>query len=71
MTYTVSATVSAAASGTLVNTATVTAPGGVTDPNPGNNSATDSDTIASQADLTITKTDGVTTANAGGDGVGH
>ena len=42
------------------------APGGVTDPTPGNNSATDSDTLAAQADLSITKTDGVTTATAGG-----
>jgi uncharacterized repeat protein (TIGR01451 family) len=66
VTYTVSATVSAAATGTLSNTATVSAPGGVTDPTPGNNSATDTDTVARQADLAITKTDGVTTATAGG-----
>jgi uncharacterized repeat protein (TIGR01451 family) len=33
------------ATGTLVNTATVTPPAGTTDPNPGNNSATDADTI--------------------------
>jgi uncharacterized repeat protein (TIGR01451 family) len=64
--YTVSATISAAATGTLSNTATVTAPGGVTDPTPGNNSATDSDTLTASADLGITKTDGVTTATAGG-----
>src|SRR6185369_13732828 len=48
--------------GTLSNTATVAAPGGVTDPTPGNNSATDTDTLAASADLAITKTDGVTTA---------
>jgi len=66
VTYTASCAVSAAATGTLSNTATVTAPGGVTDPAPGNNSATDSDTIAASADLGITKTDGVTTATAGG-----
>ncbi len=66
VTYTASCTVSAAATGTLSNTATVTAPAGVTDPAPGNNSATDSDTLAAQADLSITKTDGVTTAIAGG-----
>ena len=41
-------------------------PGGVTDPDPGNNSATDTDTLAPQADLAITKTDGVTTATPGG-----
>src|SRR6185369_5546900 len=44
VTYTVSATISPAASGALSNTATVTAPAGVTDPTPGNNSATDTDT---------------------------
>jgi uncharacterized repeat protein (TIGR01451 family) len=66
VTYTASCTVSASATGTLSNTATVTAPAGVTDPAPGNNSATDSDTLAAQADLSITKTDGVTTATPGG-----
>ncbi|MBO1765188.1 hypothetical protein JQN64_28885, partial [Escherichia coli] len=49
-------TISAAASGTLSNTATVAAPAGVTDPTPGNNSATDTDTLTARADLTITKT---------------
>ncbi len=60
------ATISAAATGTLANTATVAAPGGVTDPVPGNNSATDTDTLVRNADLSITKTDGVTTAAPGG-----
>ncbi len=45
VTYTVSATVSPAATGTLSNTATVTTPEGVTDPTPGNNSVTDTDNI--------------------------
>jgi len=45
VTYTASCTVSAAATGTLSNTATVAAPAGVTDPTPGNNSATDSDSL--------------------------
>ncbi|HEV7509674.1 MAG TPA: IPTL-CTERM sorting domain-containing protein, partial [Thermoanaerobaculia bacterium] len=66
VTYTASCTISAAATGTLSNTATVTAPAGVTDQNPGNNSATDTDTLAASADLSITKTDGVTTATPGG-----
>ncbi len=66
VTYTVNATLSAAATGSLVNTATVSTGGGVTDPTAGNNSATDTDTITSQADLSITKTDGVTTAVPGG-----
>src|SRR5439155_961455 len=59
-------TVSPAATGSLSNTATVTAPVGVTDPGPGNKSATDSETLSPQADRTITKTDGVTTATPGG-----
>jgi uncharacterized repeat protein (TIGR01451 family) len=65
-TYTASCNISAAATGTLSNTATVTAPAGVTDPTPGNNSATDTDTLGASADLSITKTDGVTSATAGG-----
>ncbi len=47
LTLTVSGTVSASATGTLVNTATVAAGAGSSDPNPGNNSATDSDTRSS------------------------
>ncbi len=66
VTYTASCTISVAATGTLANTATVAAPGGVTDPTPGNNSATDTDTLGATADLAITKTDGVATANPGG-----
>ncbi len=57
MTYTASATVSAGASGVLVNTATVTAPGGVTDANPGNNTATDSNVLSPEADLAVSKSD--------------
>jgi uncharacterized repeat protein (TIGR01451 family) len=66
VTYTASCTISSLATGTLSNTATVTAPAGVTDPTPGNNSAIDSDTISASADLAITKSDGVTSATAGG-----
>jgi len=40
--------------GELANTATITAPNG-TDPNPGNNSATDVDRIVGVADLSVTK----------------
>jgi uncharacterized repeat protein (TIGR01451 family) len=46
VTYTLTGTIHAAASGSLVNTATIAAPGGVTDPNTGNNSVTDTDTLA-------------------------
>jgi uncharacterized repeat protein (TIGR01451 family) len=66
VTYTASCTVSGAASGTIDNTATVAAPGGVTDPTPGNNSATDSDMVVLSSDLSITKTDGVSSVGPGG-----
>ena len=46
VTFTVTATVDALATGEVVNTASITAPEGVTDPLPANNTATDSDTIA-------------------------
>ena len=45
VTYTVVGTLLATATGTLENTATVTAPAGTNDPNPSNNSATDIDQI--------------------------
>jgi len=61
VTYTVNATIKSSATGTLSNTATVTAPVGVTDPDTANNSATDNDTLTPQADLSITKTDGAPT----------
>jgi uncharacterized repeat protein (TIGR01451 family) len=50
VTYTASCTVSPAATGTLSNTATVLAPGGVTDPDPDNNSANDSDAVSTSGD---------------------
>jgi len=64
-TFTLTGIVLPAATGNLVNTATVSVPGGVTDPNPGNNSATDTDTANPIADLAVTKTDGQTSVNAG------
>jgi len=64
--YTATGVLDPGASQPLVNTATVTAPAGVTDPNPNNNSATDTDTLTPQADLAIAKDDGVTTATPGG-----
>ena len=65
LTYTVLATISPSATGNLVNTATVAAPAGMTDTNPGNDSDTDTDTLTPQADLAISKTDGVTSVNPG------
>ena len=58
-----------AASGSVANTATVSAPAGVTDPDGDNNSATDTDTVtpaAVSADLAVTKDDGATALGAGG-----
>jgi uncharacterized repeat protein (TIGR01451 family)/CSLREA domain-containing protein len=57
VTYTASCTISPSATGTLTNTATVSAPGGVTDPTPGNNFSTDSDTLTTSSDLSVTKVD--------------
>ena len=45
VTYTTTATVDPAASGTLVNTATVTVPSGMTELDPADNTASDTDTI--------------------------
>jgi len=61
--YTVTANISAGATGNLVNTANINIPAGYTDPVPGNNSATDTDTPAS-ADLGITKTDNASNYDA-------
>ncbi|MDQ3012209.1 MAG: DUF11 domain-containing protein [Acidobacteriota bacterium] len=58
-------TVSSNVTGTVSNTATVAAPAGITDPNPANNSATDTDTLTPVADLAITKTNNTTTVTAG------
>jgi len=56
ITYTISVSVPSSQTGDLVNTATVTAPSGVTDPTPGNNSATDTDVEFGMADLSLVKT---------------
>jgi uncharacterized repeat protein (TIGR01451 family) len=64
-TFTVNATISTTATGSLTNTATIAAPASVTDPTPGNNSASDSDTLTPTGDLSITKTDGSAAAIPG------
>ena len=61
---TATATVTGGAS-PMTNVATVTAPAGINDP-AGNNSATDNNTVITPtADLSITKTDGLTSVNQG------
>jgi uncharacterized repeat protein (TIGR01451 family) len=63
--YTITGTVAAGATGTISNTVTVTPSGGVSDPNPGNNAATDTDTLTPETDLAITKTDSADPVNPG------
>ena len=65
-TFTVNAAIASSATGSITNTATITAPGTVVDNDQVNNTASDTDTLVPQADLAITKTDGVTTVTAGG-----
>jgi uncharacterized repeat protein (TIGR01451 family) len=66
VTFTATGMVSPSApAGTLSNTATATVPGGMFDPTPGNNGGNDTDTLMAAADLSITKTDGQTTAAPG------
>jgi uncharacterized repeat protein (TIGR01451 family) len=58
VTFSATALVKPGVVGVLSNTATITQPAGVTDPNPANNSATDDDTVlAPEADLRIGKSD--------------
>ena len=63
-TYTATCSISAAASGSLINTATVSS--ALPDSNMADNSATDTDTLTPSADLSVTKTDGATSATPGG-----
>jgi uncharacterized repeat protein (TIGR01451 family) len=55
--YTATCAIAPTASGTLVNTATVTPGAGTLDLNPANNAATDTDTLQPSADLALTMTD--------------
>ncbi len=66
VTYTITAGVDASAVGSLSNTATVTAPTLEPDGNPGDNSATDTDTLTPQVDLKVTKA-GAVSVTAGTD----
>jgi len=55
-TFTATGTVAPGATGTLANSATVAPPPGTTDPNPGDDTATDTTTISPSADVQVTKT---------------
>ncbi len=65
VTIVISGTVSASASGTVVNTAALTLPAGVTDPDLANNSSNTAGTVSPNADLSVVKT-GPATISAGG-----
>ena len=65
LTYVLHGTIDPSATGTLVNTVTVSGAGGVIDPNPANNIAVDTDTLTPQADFGIVVTDGQTVATPG------
>jgi uncharacterized repeat protein (TIGR01451 family) len=68
-TFTVTVSVDSNASGTITNTATVYPPAGVADPDPSDNTATDSDPILTEADLSITKSNGSGVYQEGGTSV--
>src|SRR5437588_168633 len=65
ITYTAKGKVNPSATGTISNTARVTPPAGVNDPDPGNNTATDTDSVTVKADLKVTVADGRTAAVPG------
>ena len=65
ITYMVKGKVNSSATGTISNTATVTPLAAVNDPNPGNNTATDTDSVTVKADLKVTVADGKTAAVPG------
>ena len=65
VTLTIGATVTAA-SGNVTNIATVTAPAGVIDPTPANNSASDTDNAGTTVDLSLTMTNGTNSVTAAG-----
>ena len=65
LTYVITVHIGAAATGVLSNTATATVPASVTETSSADNTATDVDTLVAVTDLSITKTDNVTTAVPG------
>lgn len=65
VTYTVTGTVSPSAVGTIINSATVTAPPANPDSDTSNNDDDEEDDVVRNVDLSITKTDGQTEVRAG------
>jgi uncharacterized repeat protein (TIGR01451 family) len=64
-TYTVDVDVSPTATGTIVTTATVAPPVGLTDPDLSNNSATDTDTVTDETQVEVSKDDDALTSIPG------
>jgi uncharacterized repeat protein (TIGR01451 family) len=65
ITYTAQGSIDPSATAPLANTATIAAPTGTIDTNPANDSATDTDTLTPQYDVSVTKDDAVTTVAPG------
>ena len=63
--FTVTATVTALNS-TVTNTVSLQLPAGMTDSNPANNTASDSDAVRGSTNLSVTKSNGTNTVTAGG-----
>ena len=64
-TFTISATISPTATGLLINAANVALPAGMSDPDPSDNQAMDTDGLTPTVNLTISKTDNRTTVEPG------
>jgi len=64
---TATGTLSSQAAGTLVNTATLAMPAGVSDVDPGNNTATDVDSVTPAADVSVAQVDAPDPVLVGGD----
>ena len=65
VTFSATLQTSPTAAGSLTNTVSADAPAGVTETNSANNQATDVDTLTPQSDVSVTKTDGLTSIAAG------
>ena len=65
VTITLSGTIDPTATGSITNTISISPPSGVSDTNSANNSATDTDTLTPQVDLSVSQTDGKTSVVPG------
>ncbi|WP_354447488.1 beta strand repeat-containing protein [Ottowia thiooxydans] len=68
VTFTVTAQIAASVTGSISNTATITPPSTVVDPNSANNSETDTNSVTQDSRISITKTDNSTTYTPGATG---